>query len=58
MVALGRQVYGRPRGVQNGIVETILSGRQPINLTARRLERIGTLPREWDSQRRLLGFPA
>ena len=40
------------------IIETILAGRQPVELTARRLRRIGALPLEWDRQRRLLGFPA
>ncbi len=41
-----------------GIVEAILAGRQPVELTARRLRRIGGLPLEWDRQRRRLGFPA
>ncbi|MFB3151018.1 MAG: recombinase family protein, partial [Alphaproteobacteria bacterium] len=40
------------------IVEAILAGRQPVELTARRLRRIGALPLEWDRQRRRLGFPA
>jgi DNA invertase Pin-like site-specific DNA recombinase len=40
------------------IVEAILAGCQPVELTARRLRRIGALPLEWDRQRRLLGFPA
>ncbi len=40
------------------IVEAILAGRQPVELTARRLRRIGALPLEWNHQRRLLGFPA
>jgi hypothetical protein len=40
------------------IVEAILAGRQPIELTAERFRRIGALPLEWDRQRRLLGFPA
>ena len=40
------------------IVEAILAGRQPVELTARRLRRIGALPLEWDRQRRHLGFPA
>lgn len=38
------------------IVEAILEGRQPIDLTPRRLKRIGTLPVRWDDQRRSLGF--
>ena len=40
------------------IVEAIFAGRQPVELTPRHLKRIGTLPLEWDRQRRLLGFPA
>ena len=36
------------------IVETILAGRQPVELTAKRLKRIGALPLEWDRQRRLV----
>ena len=39
------------------IVEAILTGRQPVELTARRLRQIGTLPLEWERQRRLLGLP-
>lgn len=38
------------------IIEAILAGRQPIELTAKRLKRIGSLPMDWDSQRRVLGF--
>jgi site-specific DNA recombinase len=38
------------------IVEAVLDGRQPINLTPRQLKRIPTLPRRWDDQRRRLGF--
>jgi site-specific DNA recombinase len=38
------------------IVEAILVGRQPIDLTPRRLKRIGVLPSRWDEQRRRLGF--
>jgi hypothetical protein len=38
------------------IIEDILTGRQPIELTARRLRRFGALPMEWERQRRLLGF--
>jgi site-specific DNA recombinase len=33
------------------IVEAILNGRQPIDLTPRRLKRVGTLPGRWDEQR-------
>ena len=40
------------------IVEAILEGRQPIELTANKLKRIGSLPRAWAAQRVLLGFPA
>ncbi len=40
------------------ITAAILAGRQPIELTANRLRRTGTLPLEWDRQRRLLGFSA
>ncbi len=38
------------------IVEAILAGRQPIELTAKRLKRIRDLPVSWAEQRRLLGF--
>ena len=38
------------------IVEAILGGRQPIDLTPRSLKRIGALPWRWDEQRRRLGF--
>jgi len=38
------------------IVEAILAGRQPIELTARRLKRIGDLPVSWAEQRQILGF--
>ena len=37
------------------IVEAILQGRQPVELTVLRLKRIG-LPLSWVEQRRLLGF--
>ena len=39
------------------IVEAILNGWQPVELTAHRLRRIGALPLAWDRQRQLLGFP-
>jgi DNA invertase Pin-like site-specific DNA recombinase len=39
------------------IVEAILAGRQPVELTPRRLMR-DELPLDWRRQRRLLGFPA
>ncbi|MEQ8441303.1 MAG: recombinase family protein [Alphaproteobacteria bacterium] len=38
------------------IVEAILSGRQPVDLTAQNLKRLKVLPSEWPAQRRLLGF--
>jgi DNA invertase Pin-like site-specific DNA recombinase len=40
------------------IVEAIVAGRQPVDLTAEKLKRIRSLPQSWDDQRRLLGFPA
>jgi hypothetical protein len=39
------------------IVEAIVAGLQPIELTPRPLMRIGALPLAWDCQRCLLGFP-
>ncbi len=39
------------------IVEAVLAGHQPVELTPRRLAR-GELPLEWHRQRRVLGFPA
>ncbi len=38
------------------IVEAILAGRQPVDLTAQKLKRLKELPAEWSAQRRLLGF--
>ena len=38
------------------IVEAILDGKQPVELTAERLKRAGSLPLPWPDQRRLLGF--
>jgi hypothetical protein len=38
------------------ITQAILDGRQPVDLTAFRLKRIGALPVSWAEQRRLLGF--
>jgi DNA invertase Pin-like site-specific DNA recombinase len=40
------------------IVEAILTGRQPVELTPRCLMRIGEIPLEWHCQRRILGFQA
>src|SRR6476660_51896 len=37
------------------IIEAILGGRQPIELTARQLLRIRNLPSSWEDQRRRLG---
>lgn len=39
------------------IVEAILEGRQPLNLTARDLKRLKPLPISWAYQRQVLGFP-
>ena len=38
------------------IVEAILAGRQPIELPATHLRRMGDLPISWEEQRRALGF--
>jgi hypothetical protein len=38
------------------IVEAILAGHQPIELTASRLKRLRELPISWKEQRRVLGF--
>jgi DNA invertase Pin-like site-specific DNA recombinase len=38
------------------IVDAILDGRQPIELTAYRLKRLHNLPPLWDDQRKVLGF--
>ncbi len=38
------------------IVEAILSGRQPADLTLTRLKRLGDLPLSWSEQRELLRF--
>jgi hypothetical protein len=38
------------------IVDKILKGLQPVELTARKLRRLGPLPYRWDEQRALLGF--
>jgi hypothetical protein len=38
------------------IVEAILAGRHPIELTASRLRRLSELPISWQEQRRVLGF--
>jgi site-specific DNA recombinase len=38
------------------IVEAILAGRQPTDLTVERLKRLPDLPLEWSKQHTLLGF--
>lgn len=38
------------------IVDAILKGRQPLELTARHLKRFKPLPLLWEDQRRVLGF--
>ncbi len=38
------------------IVEAILAGRQPADLTVSRLKRLSELPISWHEQRRILGF--
>ena len=40
------------------IVEKILKGIQPVDLTAEKLRRLGSLPYRWDEQRAVLGFTA
>ena len=40
------------------IVEAIVAGKQPVDLTTEKLKRIRSLPHAWKDQRRLLGFPA
>jgi DNA invertase Pin-like site-specific DNA recombinase len=39
------------------ITKAILAGKQPVDLTAKRLKRIGKLPACWSEQRRLLRMP-
>jgi len=38
------------------LVEAILAGTQPVNLTHRSLSRVGELPLDWSDQRQLLGL--
>ena len=38
------------------IVEAILAGAQPVELTTKRLQRLVPLPYDWAEQRRALGF--
>jgi len=40
------------------IVAAIVEGRQPVDLTARKLERLGDLPIGWSDQRIALGIAA
>jgi site-specific DNA recombinase len=40
------------------IVDAIVAGNQPVELTANRLRLIGALPLDWNRQRELLGFVA
>ena len=39
------------------IVSSILRGKQPIELTTKRLTRLGELPIDWNEQAEVLGFP-
>ena len=39
------------------IVEAIIAGRQPLELTTSHLKRFESLPLDWEQQRNLLGFP-
>ena len=38
------------------IIEAILQGRQPRNLTFRWMKRLTELPLSWEKQRQVLGF--
>jgi len=38
------------------IVTAIMRGEQPIDITVKRLTRLGNLPMGWDEQAQLLGF--
>jgi len=40
------------------IIEAIIEGRQPTELTANKLVRLKNLPISWANQREYLGFPA
>lgn len=48
----------RLRFLAPDIVTAIIDGRQPVELTARRLLRISELPHDWAGQRLALGFAA
>lgn len=36
--------------------DVVMAGKQPVELTAKRLNRLGELPISWAEQRRVLGF--
>ena len=38
------------------VVEAILHGRQPVDLTIKKLRRIALVPLGWEDQKALLGF--
>ncbi len=38
------------------IIEAILAGTQPVDLTIKKLRRMAALPDAWEDQRSLLGF--
>ncbi len=38
------------------IVEAVLDGSQPVELTAEKLKRLRSLPMSWEDQRKMLGF--
>ena len=38
------------------IIESILAGNQPLDLTAEKLRRLAYLPYNWNEQKQLLGF--
>lgn len=40
------------------IVAAIMAGRQPVDLTVKRLTRCESLLSDWEQQRKVLGFPA
>lgn len=58
---VGQQKHGLTREARLSylapdIVGAIIAGRQPIELNARRLHRLGALPMVWAEQRQMLGF--
>jgi len=59
------EVPGSPRHLQQltrlsylapDIITTIVDGTQPVDLTGRKILRIGSVPLCWTAQRKLLGF--